>query len=199
MVSRKRCLAALACWLLALGTSTAAPVEIAGVKLEDTVKVSGSTLQLNGAGIRYKAVFQVYVAGLYAGRKVATPEQFFASTDAKRLRLTMLREVDSNELGKAFIKGFQDNAQKGELGKLLPGLARMGQVFADQKKLLPGDTVTIDWVPGTGTVITIAGQVQGEPFKEVEFFNAMMRVWLGASPADWKLKESLLGKPAGGS
>jgi len=38
--------------------------------------------------------------------------------------------------------------------------------------------------------------VQGEPFKEPEFFNALLRIWLGPVPADWKLKESLLGKPA---
>jgi len=83
------------------------------------------------------------------------------------------------------------------MAKLIPGLIRMGQVFADQKKLVAGDTFTNDWIPGVGMVITIKGKVQGEPFKEVEFFNAMMRIWLGSSPADAKLKDALLGnKPA---
>lgn len=199
MIFLKRCFALLACWIFVAGLSIAAPVEIAGVKLQDTVKVANTTLQLNGMGIRYKAIFQVYVAALYTGRKTTTPEQFFAAPEAKRFHLTMLRDVDSNELGKAFIKGFQDNAQKADMGKLLPGLARMGQIFSDQKKLLAGDTITIDWVPGTGTVITIAGEVQGEAFKDVEFYNAMMRVWLGTNPADWKLKDSLLGKTSASS
>ena len=70
----------------------------------------------------------------------------------------------------------------------------MGQLFADQKKMAAGDTFTNDWVPGAGTVVTIKGKVQGEPFKEVEFFNAMMRIWLGSNPADHKLKEALMGK-----
>jgi hypothetical protein len=72
----------------------------------------------------------------------------------------------------------------------------MGQIFADQKKLLTGETILIEWVPGTGTVITAKGKQQGEPFKELEFFNALMRIWLGPQPADWKLKDALLGKAA---
>lgn len=52
----------------------------------------------------------------------------------------------------------------------------------------------IDWVPGSGTVLTIKGKVEGEPFKEPEFFNALMRIWLSKNPADWQLKEALLGQ-----
>jgi hypothetical protein len=50
----------------------------------------------------------------------------------------------------------------------------------------------VEWVPGTGTVITVKGKVQGEPFKEPEFFKALMWIWLGPVPADWKLKDNLL-------
>ena len=101
-----------------------------------------------------------------------------------------------NELGKLFTRGVQDNAPKTEMSKLIPGLIKMGQIFSDQKKLVAGDVFMIDWVPGTGTVITVKGVPQGEPFKEPEFFNALMRIWLGPVPADWKLKDALLGKPA---
>ena len=51
----------------------------------------------------------------------------------------------------------------------------------------------IDWVPGVGSIITVKGKVQGEPFKEPEFFKALMAIWLGATPADFKLKDALLG------
>ncbi|OOG54899.1 chalcone isomerase family protein [Polaromonas sp. C04] len=181
---------------LAYITSSAAPVELAGVKLEDSASVHGSKLELNGAGIRYKAVFKVYTAGLYLAKKAGTPEEVLAMPGPKRLSITMLRDIDSDELGKLFTRGVQDNEPKGEMSKLIPGLIRMSQVFSDQKKLLAGDNFLIEWVPGTGTILTVKGKVQGEPFKEPEFFNALMRIWLGPSPADWKLKEALLGKPA---
>jgi hypothetical protein len=189
----KRLIAGLAGLTFSLG-AFAATLDIAGVKVEDTADVGGSKLVLNGAGIRYKAVFKVYVAALYVGKKVATPEEFYAATGPKRIQITLLREIDSNELGKAFTKGLEENAPKGEMSKLVPGLIRMGQIFADQKKLQAGESFSNDWIPGTGTIVTVKGKVQGEPFKEVEFFNALIRIWLGPKPADWKLKEELLGK-----
>jgi len=189
----KQCLTALAALVVSI-SAAAATVDVGGIKLEDSVDLQGSKLQLNGAGVRYKAIFKVYTAGLYIGKKAATPEEVYAVPGPKRISITMLREIDSNELGKAFTKGFEENAPKAEFSKLIPGLVRMGQVFSDQKKLAAGDNFTIDFIPGTGTVVTVKGKPQGEPFKEPEFFIALMRIWLGPNPADYKLKDALLGK-----
>ncbi len=194
MTLRKQLAAVLAGLALSLGVM-AAPMEISGVKLDDPIDLAGAKLQLNGAGIRYKAVFKVYVAGLYLGKKAATPEEIYAMPGPKRMSITLVREIDSNELGKSFTTAFTENAPKAEMSKLIPGLIKMGQIFADQKKLLAGESFTIDWIPGTGTIITVKGKVQGEPFKEIEFFNALMRIWFGPHPADFRLKDQLLGKP----
>ncbi len=198
MKLRNLVLAFAGAWLLA-GPVTAA-VNVAGVKLEDNVELQGRKLQLNGAGVRYKFVVKVYAAGLYLGQRARTPEEVLAAPGPKRLSVTMLRDIDTNELGKLFTRGVEDNTPRSQLSRLIPGLVRMGQIFSDHKKLSSGDNFLIDWVPGTGTVITIKGKAQ-EPFKEPEFFNAMMGIWLGKSPADWQLKEALLGHeaPAGRS
>ena len=188
-----RFVAGLAGLLLSFGLQ-AATVELSGVKVADPVEVQGSKLQLNGAGIRYKAIFKVYVAGLYLDKRASSPEEVYATPGAKRISITLLREIDANELGKNFTRGLEDNTPRSDMAKLIPALVRMGQIFSDQKKLLPGETFTLDWIPDTGTVVTVKGKVQGEPFKEVEFFNALLRIWLGPQPADGKLKEALLGK-----
>lgn len=195
MTLMKQCIAGAATLMLAWG-AVAATVDVGGVKMEDATDVRGSKLQLNGAGIRYKAVFKVYAAGLYLGKKAATPEEVLAAPGPKRMHITLMREIDSNELGKSFTTAFTDNAPKTEMSKLIPGLIKMGQIFSDQKKLLAGESFTIDWIPGTGTVISVKGVPQGEPFKEPEFFAALMGIWLGSKPADWKLKDALLGKAA---
>jgi hypothetical protein len=174
--------------------STGATVELAGVKLEDRATVAGAPLVLNGAGVRYKAVFKVYTAGLYLSTKADTPEAVLAAPGPKRLAITMLRDIDSGELGKLFSRGMEDNMDRAAFSKLIPGVMRMSQVFSDHKQLKEGETFVIDWVPGTGTVLTVKGAVQGEPFREPEFFNALMRIWLGKKPADFRLKEALLGK-----
>ncbi|MDO9030505.1 MAG: chalcone isomerase family protein [Hydrogenophaga sp.] len=179
---------------LAPGLARAATVDVAGVQLEDRITVNGSPLQLNGAGVRYKAVFKVYTAGLYLGQKATTTEQVLAAPGPTRMTITMLRDIDSAELGKLFSRGMEDNMERSAFSKLIPGVIRMSQVFTDHKKLLAGETFVLDWVPGTGTVLTVKGKVEGEPFKEPEFFNALMRIWLGPKPADWQLKDALLGK-----
>ena len=174
--------------------ASAAQIDVAGVKLDDAIDLHGSKLQLNGAGVRYKAVFKVYTAGLYLGKKVETTEDVLAAPGAKRMTVTMLTDIDANELGKLFTRGVEDNSPKGEMSQLIPGLLRMSQVFFDQKQLKPKDTFTIDWIPGTGTVISVKGVPQGDPIKEQAFFNALARIWLGPNPADWKLKDALLGR-----
>ncbi|RQO38919.1 hypothetical protein DBV14_31180 [Variovorax sp. KBW07] len=184
----------MACLATAALGASAAQVDVAGVKLEDRMDLRGTALQLNGAGVRYKAIFKVYTAGLYVGKKVSTTEEALAAPGPKRVAITMLRDIDANELGKLFTKGVEENSPKSEMVNLIPGLLRMGQMFADQKQLKTGDTFTIDWLPGTGTVITVRGVAQPDPVKEPAFFNALLRIWLGPNPADWKLKDALLGK-----
>jgi hypothetical protein len=183
--------------ILLLGSfGTAMAVELAGVKVEEAMSLKGNPLILNGAGIRYKAIFKVYVASLYLGKKASTPEEVLAQPGAKHFGVTMLRNIDANELGKLFTRGMEDNMPKAEFAKVIPSVLRMSQMFSDYKNLKTGDTFTIDWLPGVGTVISIKGKPYGEPFKEPEFFNALLRIWLGPNPADWQLKDALLGKAA---
>jgi hypothetical protein len=183
----------LALALAALPTAWA-DVTLAGVKYPDAVDLGGQKLQLNGAGIRYKTIIKVYTAGLYLGKKAASPEEAYAAPGAKRISIVMLREIDSAELGKLFTRSVEDNLDKAAFSKVIPGLVRMSQLFTDIKKLNAGDGFNIDWVPGTGTIITVKGVPQGAPFKEPEFYIALMRIWLGPNPADWKLKDAMLGK-----
>ena len=193
--TRLRALAAASAFFACVSAG-AATIDVAGVPLEERVTVAGSPLVLNGAGVRYKAVFQVYTAGLYLTTKADTTEGVLGNGGPKRITITMLRDIDAAELGKLFSRGMEDNMDKSSFSRLVPGVMRMSQIFSEHKKLNAGETFLIDWVPGTGTVVTVKGVVQGEPFKEPEFFNALLRIWLGPVPADWKLKEALLGKPA---
>lgn len=185
-------LLALSALWLPLATQ-AQVVEVAGVKYEPTADVGGSKLQLNGAGVRYKAIFKVYTAGLYLSSKSATTEAVISAPGAKRIHVVMLREIDSNELGKLFTKGVEQNAPRDEFAKSIPGLLRFSEVFASRKSLSTGDNFTVDYVPGVGSVLQVNGKTQGEPVKEPEFFSALMRIWLGKSPADDQLKDALLG------
>ena len=181
------------CAALGMAAAHAGVVDVAGVKVPDEAIVANSNLLLNGAGVRYKGPFKVYTAALYLNRKVSTPEAAHAAPGAKRIVLTMLREIKAEELGSLFMRSMEQNTPKADLLKVLPVLPRMGEIFVEQRKMLSGDSITIDWIPGTGTVLSVRGKLQGQPFKEPEFFHAMLDIWLGKDPADWMLKDALLG------
>jgi hypothetical protein len=179
---------------LMVATASLAATELHGVKIEDTITVAGTKLQLNGAGTRYKGPFKVYVGDLYTTKKVGSLEELVAAPGPKRLTMVFLREIEAGPFGKLLTRGVEDNVPRNEMSKLVPGLIRMGDIFTVNKVLVPGDVITLDWIPGTGMVVTAKGKVQGEPFKEPEFFKAIMSIWFGPVPADFKLKDAMLGK-----
>lgn len=188
-----RTLAALAVAACA-GLATAQTVEVGGIRLPTSAQVAGGPLALNGSGVRYRFVVKVYAAGLYLGGKAATPEQVFAMAGPKRVHIVALRELDANDFGRLFTRAMQDNASKEDFSRSINGTIRMGEAFAAKKRLAVGESIGVDWLPGQGTQIMINGKPWGEPVKEPEFFNSMLRIWLGKAPVDEQLKEALLGR-----
>ena len=193
---RRLIVLAAASLALALPFTTRADVtEVAGIKYDNTVQLANAKLQLNGAGIRYKFI-KVYTAGLYLTGKASTLEAVLASPGPRRMHIVMLREINADELGRLFTKGMEQNASREEFSKVIPGVIKMGEIFSGRRKLAVGDWFAIDYVPNVGSTIVVNGKAAADPIKEPEFFNALMKIWLGKSPADAQLKEALLGKSA---
>lgn len=174
---------------LALSTAQAAPSS----KFEPAIQVQGSALLLNGAGTRYKAIFQVYDLALYTGKKVNSPEALLALDGPKALRFVALRELPGTDLGRLFIKGLADNSPKETVQKHTLSSTRFIEIFSGKPKLVPGDTFAMEFQPGKGTQFYINGQAQGTPVGDAEFFTMVLKIWVGSSPADANLRDALLG------
>jgi hypothetical protein len=193
MQRRPLFLAGFALLLAAAATSAWSQADVAGIKYPGTVTLGNSALQLNGAGVRYRFVVKVYTAGLYLQGKAATPEAVLAMPGPKRMHVVMLRDIDATELGKLFTKGMQDNMPREDFVKIIPGTIKMADVFSSKKRMVPGENFSVDYVPGVGTTVLVNGKASGDVVQEPEFFNALLRIWLGPSPADAQLKDALLG------
>lgn len=159
-----------------------------------TVEIQGHALQRNGAGIRTKAIFKVYSAALYLEKPASTLEEIAALPGAKRVSVSMLRNINASELGKLFAHGMEDNMDKQQFSKLIPGVMRMSDVFSRHKELKTGDKFTLDWIPGKGMLLSVNGTPEPSEFTEPAFYQAMLGIWLGPKPADTKLKQALLGE-----
>lgn len=166
--------------------------EAAGVKFEPTATVDKQTVKLNGVGVRTRAIFKVYAAGLYLGENVQSAPAAIGASGAKRMTLVMLRTVSSEDMSKAFTDGIRKNTPADEMAKFNTQLDALNGVFAAVPELKKGDTLHLDWVPSTGTVIELNGKQLAAPIAGQSFFGALLGIWLGADPADASLKSGLL-------
>ena len=179
--------------LLVCATSYALAAEVAGIKFDDSAKVAGKDLKLNGLGLRTKIVFKVYAAGLYLPEKSKNVAEIMKQEGPRRVTLVMMRDVSSEDFGNAYMKGLNDNVDTAEKSKLVTQLSKVGEMFASMQGLKKGDVLTLDWIPGTGSVYTLNGKKIGETIPELDYYNAMLRIWLGDKPVDSSLKSALLG------
>jgi hypothetical protein len=67
---------------------------LAGVTLPDTAQVGGTTLVLNGLGLRTKFVVKVYVAGLYLDKKSADADAIIKADAPKQIVMPLLARCE---------------------------------------------------------------------------------------------------------
>jgi Chalcone isomerase-like len=179
---------------LALGAGVAAqPVEREGVKLEPTAQVGGAPLQLNGAGVRTRAIFKVYVAGLYVPAKSTSAATLLSQKGPRRMQLTMLRNLDADSFAGALNDGLKNNHTEAQLAAFKPQIDALNAAVKAVDEVKKGDVVSIEFAPDTGTRILLNGQPKGPAMPGEDFYAAVLRIWLGDKPADADLKKGLLG------
>ncbi|BCL62985.1 chalcone isomerase [Desulfomarina profundi] len=164
--------------------------EIEGVNVAETLQgAGGKTLQLNGAGVRTKFFFNIYIAELYMEHPSAVAREVLAADGEKRMVMHFLySEVGKEKLVDGWNEGFEANCTKTELENLRVRINQFNSFFTDVKK---NDIIVLDFVPGQGTAVTIAGKDKGR-IKGRDFNDALLKIWLGKEPVTSSLKEKLL-------
>ncbi len=103
---RRIALLTLAC----LAALPAAAAELAGVTMKDRVEVGGQTLVLNGLGLRKKAIFKVYVGGLYLPARESDGGKILAAGGPRRTVMEFLRKVSTAQLCGGWEDGLANNS-----------------------------------------------------------------------------------------
>ncbi len=187
-----RLIAATTLAFAAMGAS-AQPAELEGVKLEPTAQVGGAALALNGAGIRTRAIFKVYVAGLYVPAKANSSAALLGQKGPRRVAITMLRNVDADTFAGGLIEGLQKNHTEAQLAGFkaqIDALSANLKAVGEAKK---GDVIHLDFTPDGGTRVVVNGKPQGAAIAGEDFYTAVLRIWLGDKPADADLKKGMVG------
>jgi long-chain acyl-CoA synthetase len=176
--------------IVGLLASLALAAEVGGVKLDDKVSVGAQDLVLNGAGVRTRVVFKVYVASLYLPQK-ATDVAGVMSRGPRRIQLNLLRTLSADQLVEALNEGLNENNSPAELAAVKPQVEALATIMKSFKEVKEKDVITLDFVDGStriGLNGEAKGNIGGDPFNQ-----ALTRVWLGDKPVQPDLKKSLLG------
>ena len=177
--------------LLLLPVSVQSAV-VGGVEVPEELRLGESQqrLVLNGAGVRKKFFISVYVAALYLPEPQRDVRRLLQSPPANRVLMHFVHsEVEKDKMDEGWRAGFADNLDASALAAVTPRLERFMGFFGDMRT---GDQVWLDYLPDTGTLVTINGARRG--VIEGEDFNAaLLAVWLGDDPISGALKNALVG------
>ena len=185
---RRLAVAAAVAALLAGGDAVAA--EVGGVKLDDRASVAGQDLVLNGAGVRTRAIFKVYVGSLYLPARVTSASAALAGVP-RRVQLNLLRTLTADQLVDALVDGLKDNNAASELDAVRPQVDALDRIMTGSGEVREGSVVTLDFADDA-TRIAQDGVAKGSG-PGAAFNRAVMRVWLGDKPVQGDLKKAMLG------
>lgn len=176
-----------------LAAQSSMALEVAGINLADRAELASQSLTLNGAGIRKKVFFDVYLAALYLPGKTQDASAVVNGTLPRRMELRMLREVSAPTMHEGFVDGLKANQSEAALAALAPKIAELEQIFKQVKTAAKGDVIVLDFMPGQGTRVTVRGKTYAVIAGD-DFAAAMLSIWLGRAPISDGLKVALLGK-----
>jgi hypothetical protein len=168
-------------------------VEVEGVKFEPTAQVGGQSLQLNGAGVRTRLFFKVYAAGLYVPQKATSAAELLAQKGPRRVAIGMLRDVGAETFASSLNDGLKANLSEPQLAGFKTQIDTLNGNMKAVGEAKKGDRIDFEFTPEGGTRIVVNGQPRGTAIPGADFFEAVLRIWIGDKPADADLKKAMLG------
>jgi Chalcone isomerase-like len=166
--------------------------KLEGQRFDDTLRMADKTLVLNGLGLRGVAWIKAFVAGLYLPARSTDAAQILRMPGPKRLRLQMLMEASSQELSKAVRRGVSKNETPAAQQALADRVAQFNQSVDAVGTLHKGDALDVDYLPGQGTLLRFNGKAMGVPIPGDDFYQTLLKIFIGDRPVDSRLKEGLL-------
>ena len=180
--------------VVAFGAGVAHAKECKGINFPDQAQVEGTTLALNGLGLRQAMAFKVnvYVAALYVVKTSSDTNALLGSNAPSELILQFVRNVGADDLRKGWSEGFEMNS-KDQLSALKDRIATLNGWMTDVKT---GERLTFIRKPGAGLQVDVNGAVKGT-IKGDDFAKAFLAIWLGGDPPNPEIKAGMLGGACG--
>ncbi len=186
MIKRVLAMASLA-WL----PLAAQAFDVDGLSIPDQQTVFGQELALNGAGTRTAMGARIYLAALYLPSKSQSADVAISQPQPRRMMLVFRRSVPARIVVATLRDGIRQNAVADELPALQPALVQLESSLNDIYETRPGDRMALD-IAADGSVRVFYNGVPSGELAGPAIGPAMLKIWLGKSPANAALKNQLL-------
>lgn len=164
---------------------------VSGLKIPEKFKVNGSSLILNGAGVREKFFMDLYVGALYLNKRSRIAKTIIESEENMAIRLYITSSlISSKKMRKAVNEGFE-NSTNGNIIPIKKQIDEFIAVFKDE--INKGDIFEMVYIDSIGTKILKNGKLS-KTIKGIKFKRSLFGIWLCDEPAQESLKEEMLGK-----
>ena len=194
MIRSARVLAA-ACTVLAGTVIVARAATKAGVTMPDTMQVDGTTVQLNGLGLRSFTMLHIrgYVGGLYLTRKTHDPEQALSEPGPKALVIDYIRGASVSQVHDLYMESSRkycahhscSDSQKASFQALRGSI----------RPVKPGDSSSF-LMSDKGVDVLFDGRPVAH-LADPAFGRVILDSDLGEMPPSMELKNGLLGRDDG--
>jgi chalcone isomerase-like protein len=139
--------------------------------------------------LRSKAVFKVYVGGLYLPDKESDWKRVLGEDEPRRMVMQWLRNVDKGAICDAWKEGLEANTP-GAAAEVKKNFDSLCGLMQDAKA---GDRLVFTYLPGTGVEVAINDQVKGT-LGGKPFADALFACWIGAHPGPGEsFRDALMG------
>ena len=166
--------------------------EVGGLRIDEKATLGGQELVLNGAGMRSRLVFKVYVGALYVPQKTSKAQDIVGRNQPRRMMLMLQRDVSADMLLESLRAGMAENNSQADLDAIKSQMDQFASIFKSVGEAKSGQVILIDYTPADGTRVMLdgisKGTITGEPFNK-----ALFNLWLGEHPVQESLKKALLG------
>ena len=179
---------------LAVFSIVAFALEIDNVKVPETVKIDQAlpALQLQGAGIRTKFLFDIYVGAFYTEQAINSTEEALTDLGAKRMWFKIVySDISGKQFRDAWQEGIKANNSSDVIKKYQQSIDQFINFF--HQDMVKGDTLTIDYLPKIGTRVEINHKLKGVIAGD-EFYSLVLSTWMGENPPSQKFQNALLGQ-----
>jgi len=162
--------------------------KIGGINMPDSLQ---NGLTLNGAGVRSKFFFDLYVGGLYLKNKNSDALHVINSDEPMAIKLHIISSlITSEKMTNATLEGFENSTHE-DMKSIKAQIDKFLNVF--REKIKDGDIYDFIYTPKDGVKIYKNGKfitnIEGLKFKK-----ALFGIWLCDKPAQESLKEKMLGR-----